>query len=77
MVKNNATLAALLGVCTAFNAVKAQEMFNKQTIHQGETFKLKNYVSVVSKEQAKNLKDVKTSWGSIKQVLITVLHLKT
>ncbi len=60
MVKKIATLAALLGVFTAFNAVKAQEMFNKQTIFQGETFKLENYVSVVSKEQAKNLKDVKT-----------------
>ena len=60
MVKKIATLAALLGVFTAFNAVKAQEMFNKETIHQGETLKLENYVSVVSKEQAKNLKDVKT-----------------
>ena len=60
MVKKIATLAALLGVFTAFNAVKAQEMSNKETIHQGETLKLENYVSVVSKEQAKNLKDVKT-----------------
>ena len=60
MVRKIATLAALLGVFTAFNAVKAQEMFNKETIHQGETLKLGNYVSVVSKEQAKNLKDVKT-----------------
>lgn len=60
MVKKIATFAALLGVFTAFNAVKAQEMFNKHTIFQGETLKLENYVSVVSKEQAKNLKDVKT-----------------
>ena len=60
MVKKIATLAVLLGVFTAFNAVKAQEMMNKETIHQGETLKLGNYVSVVSKEQAKNLKDVKT-----------------
>lgn len=60
MVKKIATLVALVSLFTAFNAVKAQEMFNKETIHQGETLKLGNYVSVVSKEQAKNLKDVKT-----------------
>lgn len=60
MVKKITTLVALVSLFTAFNAVKAQEMFNKETIHQGETLKLGNYVSVVSKEQAKNLKDVKT-----------------
>ena len=60
MVRKITTLVALVSLFTAFNAVKAQEMFNKQTIFQGETFKLENYVSVVSKEQAKNLKDVKT-----------------
>lgn len=60
MVKKITTLVALVSLFTAFNAVKAQEMFNKETIHQGETLKLNNYVSVVSKEQAKNLKDVKT-----------------
>lgn len=60
MVRKITTLVALVSLFTAFNAVKAQEMFNKETIHQGETLKLGNYVSVVSKEQAKNLKDVKT-----------------
>ncbi len=60
MVKKITTLVALVSLFTAFNAVKAQEMMNKETIHQGETLKLENYVSVVSKEQAKNLKDVKT-----------------
>lgn len=60
MVKKITTLVALVSLFTAFNAVKAQEMFNKETIHQGETLKLGNYVSVVSKEQAKNIKDVKT-----------------
>lgn len=60
MVRKITTLVALVSLFTAFNAVKAQEMFNQETIHQGETLKLGNYVSVVSKEQAKNLKDVKT-----------------
>ena len=60
MVRKITTLVALVSLFTAFNAVKAQEMMNKETIHQGETLKLENYVSVVSKEQAKNLKDVKT-----------------
>lgn len=60
MVRKITTLVALLSLFTAFNAVKAQEMMNKETIHQGKTLKLGNYVSVVSKEQAKNLKDVKT-----------------
>lgn len=60
MVRKITTLVALVSLFTAFNAVKAQEMMNKETIHQGETLKLGNYVSVVSKEQAKNLKDVKT-----------------
>ena len=60
MVRKITTLVALVSLFTAFNVVKAQEMFNKETIHQGETLKLGNYVSVVSKEQAKNLKDVKT-----------------
>ena len=69
MVKKIATLAALVSLFTAFNAVKAQEMFNKQTIFQGETFKLKNYVSVVSKEQAKNLKDVKTCSSAADPIL--------
>lgn len=60
MVRKITTLVALVSLFTAFNAVKAQEMMHKETIHQGETLKLENYVSVVSKEQAKNLKDVKT-----------------
>ena len=58
MVRKITTLVALVSLFTAFNAVKAQEMMNKQTIHQGETLKLGNYISVVSNQQAKNLKDV-------------------
>lgn len=69
MVKKITTLVALVSLFTAFNAVKAQEMMNKQTIHQGETLKLKNYVSVVSKESAKNIKYVKTCTSADNPIL--------
>ncbi len=69
MVKKITTLAALFGLFTAFNAIKAQEMMNKQTIHQGETLKLGKYISVVSKEQAKNLKGVKTCTSADNPIL--------
>lgn len=66
MVRKITTLVALVSLFTAFNAVKAQEEENKaskvefsQTIHQGETLKLGNFISVVSKEGSKGKKNVK------------------
>lgn len=66
MVRKITTLVALVSLFTAFNAVKAQEKEDKaskvefsQTIHQGETLKLGNFISVVSKEGSKGKKNVK------------------
>jgi hypothetical protein len=66
MVRKITTLVALVSLFTAFNAVKAQEEEDKaskvefsQTIHQGETLKLGNFISVVSKEGSKGKKNVK------------------
>ncbi len=69
MVRKITTLVALVSLFTAFNAVKAQEIQFIKTIHQGETLKLGKYISVVSKEQAKNLKDVKTCTSEDKSIL--------
>jgi hypothetical protein len=66
MVRKITTLVTLVSLFTAFNAVKAQEEEDKaskvefsQTIHQGETLKLGNFISVVSKEGSKGKKNVK------------------